>query len=92
MASPIWELGVEAPAVSPMRTGPSGSQPLSSISSLLSSGVSCWFVADGVTLYAVAARYVVAVRDPLVSDDRQVVRVRGIVPSNNDHKVQRILQ
>src|SRR5215217_1706324 len=51
-----------------------------------------WFVVDRVTLYAVAARYVVAVRDSLVSDDRQVVSVRGVVPSNNDHKVQRILQ
>ena len=39
MARPIWELGVEAPAVRPMRTGPSGSQPCSSISSRLSSGV-----------------------------------------------------
>src|SRR5215204_6498805 len=51
-----------------------------------------WFVVDRVTLYAVAARYVVAVWDSLVSDDRQVVRVRGVVPSNNDHKVQGILQ
>src|SRR5215208_398479 len=52
----------------------------------------CRFVADCVTLYTVAARYVVTVRNPLVSDDRQVVSVRGIVTSNNDHKVQRILQ
>src|SRR5215210_4084212 len=51
-----------------------------------------WFVANRVALYAIAARYVVAVRDSLVSDDRQVVRVRGVVASNNDHKVQRILQ
>src|SRR3712207_2092333 len=50
-----------------------------------------WFVVDRIALYAVAARYVVAVRDSLVSDDRQVVSVRRVVPSNNDHKVQRIL-
>src|SRR5215208_2017138 len=52
----------------------------------------CWFVADRVSLYAIAARYVVTVRNSLVSDDRQVVRVRGVVASNNDNKVQRILQ
>ena len=39
MASPIWELGVEAPAVSPTRTGPSGNHPSSSTSSLGSRGV-----------------------------------------------------
>src|ERR687898_1364538 len=53
---------------------------------------SCWFVVDLVTIYAIAARYVVAVRDSLARDDRQVVRVRGVVASNNDHQVQRTLQ
>src|SRR5918911_966530 len=52
----------------------------------------CWFVADGATVYAVAARYVVAARDPLVRDDRQVVRVRGVVPPDHHHHIQRILQ
>jgi hypothetical protein len=53
---------------------------------------SCWFVVDLVTIYAIAARYVVAMRDSLVRDDRQVVSVRGVVASNNDHQVQRTLQ
>src|SRR5215211_746162 len=47
---------------------------------------------DGITIYAVAARYVVAARHPLVSDDRQVVRVRGVVPPDNDHDVQWVLE
>src|SRR5215211_9064102 len=53
---------------------------------------SCRFVADGVTLYAVAARYVVAVRHPLVRDYREVVRVRGVVTPDHDHHVQGMLQ
>src|SRR5215204_5072814 len=52
----------------------------------------CRFVADGVAVYTVAARYVVAARNPLVRDDRQVVRVRGVVTPDHDHYVQRILQ
>src|SRR5215211_8342973 len=52
----------------------------------------CRFVADGVAVYAVAACYVIAARDPLLSDDRQVVRVRGVVTSDHDHHIERILE
>ena len=63
MARPIWELGVEAPAVSPIRTGPSGSQPLLYLFPAVQR-CARRFVADGVALYAVAARYVVACLGP----------------------------
>src|SRR5215207_9593192 len=49
-------------------------------------------VADEVAAYAVTARYVVALRDPLGGDDRQVVGVRGVVAADDDGDVQRVLE
>src|ERR687893_1630791 len=49
-------------------------------------------VPDHAPVYAIAARDVVAPRDPLLGDDRQVVRIRGVVSSDRDHHVQRMLQ
>src|SRR4028118_758219 len=130
MARPICEFGVEAPAVRPMRTGPSGSQPVSSTSSRAPRGVPAglwrrtappthsppglWeargararllalfagveggaggLVADDVALDAVAAGYVVARGHPLIGDDREVVRVGGVVAADDDHDVDGLLQ
>src|SRR5918998_4813819 len=43
-------------------------------------------------LNSVAARYVVAPRDSLRGDDREVVRVRRVVAADDDYYVQRMLQ
>ena len=49
-------------------------------------------VADGVAVYAVAAGYVLALRDPLLGDDCEVVSVRRVVAADDDHDVERLLQ
>jgi hypothetical protein len=70
MARPIWELGVEAPAVSPTRTG-TLEEPVSLLDLLARvEGGAGRLVADHGPLYAVAAGYMIAPRDPLFGYDR----------------------
>ena len=89
--SPILLFGVLAPAVSPMRTGPSaGSQSVDRVFDVLDPGAA---EVDGARLGIDAARVLDVVRrHALVAQRGEGDRVARVEAADDDHRVERLLE
>src|SRR5690625_2192682 len=89
IASPILLLGVEAPAVIPIVTGPSGSQ---SVSTAWALGIEFRFVTYRPSRWIDPARVgdMIGLR-VAPAEVGEVVRIRGVVTTDHDHDIRWIL-